>query len=323
MSERHDLPQIVKEALQESVQRQHLSDGALVRYHDETLDAASREVVTLHLERCAACRARLSAVTKIHLSEDDFIDYHDGQIRNPHTLARVRAHLEAQHCQSCQTWLAEFRQAEAMAAQWVATHQPVHTETPQRATVRQSLETAMQRLQETLITLICGSARPALVPQHATLPQPVRDVSSDGLAVSVQDVSEGGQCITLSSDHAEYAGRLIEFIYTVPDAQEQLFRGFSVLPMTPTAFCVESMVHVPQETMASWPMPVQLTIRCRDSEQLTQDDIAALDWSVHHVRADDDISREAWRAFCQRHQESRVLPQAVRAWCVSQVSEPS
>jgi len=44
----------------------------------------------------------------------------------------------------------------------------------------------------------------------------------------------------------------------------------------------------------------------------------ALQWSFHH--AFDAISREAWRVFCQRHQENSALSQAVRAWCASPVA---
>ena len=124
MDRAHEMQGIVQEVMQESRAQRHLSDGALIRYHDGRLDnAALGWQIERHLEQCQACYARYNDITLIHLSEEELIDHHDGQVRNPRTLARVQAHLEEQRCPLCRNWLEEFQQAEVEAAAWL-TAQP-------------------------------------------------------------------------------------------------------------------------------------------------------------------------------------------------------
>lgn len=117
MNEVRKMERVVKEVMQEQELRRHLSDGALIRHHDRRLDDTElRWHIERHLELCTSCRERFEAVTHIHLSEEELLDYHDGQVSNPHTLARIRAHLKTERCPLCTSWLAEFQQAEDEAA---------------------------------------------------------------------------------------------------------------------------------------------------------------------------------------------------------------
>lgn len=284
----------------------HLSPLALRRYHDDTItDAALRLRMDLHLELCAVCRQQLDAVTRLHPSHTELLDYHDQRLTNPRTLARIQAHLDDPPCQECRTWLADMRQAETMAADWLATPAPVPAAVP----LRQRLRDVGERLVAGLRLTVGGG----LAPQYGTTPPPVEGIAAEGWMVRVRQANDGGQYVTLSSEDEAHAGQMVRLVYTAGADEElqALFQVLCVLPSTPDdAYAYASVVHIPAETRAVWPMDVALQVDAVDPAALQAADVPVLAWS--RQQAADTISRDAWVAFCQ--QEQPLAPE-VRAWC--------
>jgi hypothetical protein len=103
----------LKKALK-TLMSKHLSDGEIVRYHDDICCSNSlRQRIELHLELCNECRNRFDGIANlIHLTEQEMMDYHEGIIKNPLTLKRVNAHLFKSKCPRCKGWLGMLRQAQ-------------------------------------------------------------------------------------------------------------------------------------------------------------------------------------------------------------------
>ena len=284
----------------------HLRDADLLAYdaHNEH-DTAAQTRAKLHLARCLICQQRLAFLQEVVAETESM---------SPSAVPQ-------DYYEIARRLLSSTAPTPAQSAPAVPGLRPSGTS---RQTVWQRFLDTWER-QVAVITLPLGGRMPGLAAQYATAPASKARMAANGLAVLPQADDHGGWFITLSSEREEHAGGLFALVYMVDDGEERLFfQGFSVLSTTSDdAYSFTSVVHVPHEDMLSWPSNGQFKVdpESVDQETLQQEDVAALQWSFCH--AADDISREAWRTFCQRHRENSALPQAVRAWCASPVAWPS
>ena len=257
-----------------------------------------------------------------HLNDEELLQYHDGTLRKELIRRRIALHLElCNECRRLSENIEHLVQQKATTPTQATPALPWHGTVPTAVLLRgpQALWQFVQaRLPRFQMPEVLPPWHATAVPTYATTAYPVRWIPESGELLFSIDKDDSGFTLTFRSERIEWAGRLIRFTCVAHDDQE-LLSGFTPLSATFDGH-YRSAVRLASDAAERLDREFQVVIDPTESEALTDDDVETLRWST--TLAADQISRQAWRAFCRRLKALASPGSSLQRWCEEMEQAP-